>query len=490
MSAARRKRVAMLLGKRDEHDTRVRKEAETLAAAGYEVRVFSLASPERPVLETVRGVTYERVELREVTREAWRRRRRLQELRLDRYRKRLSSHSAAPERLHDVAAVTTGRADGRRRAAAGAEATARAVYRAKLRVERETYLWLLAARWHLELWAAVAEPLARFDPGVVHSHDLLTLDAGRRHTRRTGALLVYDSHELELHSRRYRTVHQRVVARVVERVGVRAARAVITVSAAIAEELSRTYGIPLPTVLLNSPPLDLSRAPAPLSVRDACGVGPEETLIVFTGALSPSRGIEQTIDAFPQLPSSFHLALMGPRKPHLEAAFLEQVAALALDDRVHLVDPVRGELVSATIATADAAVIPLMNVCRSYDLTLPNKLFEAVMAGLPIAASSLRGVGGFVRNHELGTLFDASDPASIARAIRDVVERTPPGIADRERLEHLQEEVSWESQGEVLVDLYRRLATLHDLPRGRPLRGTSRTRRWPDGEPHLHPGLD
>jgi glycogen(starch) synthase len=489
MSAARRKRVAMLLGKRDEHDTRVRKEAETLAAAGYEVRVFSLASPGRPVLETVRGVTYERVWLREATREAWRRRRRLQELRLDRYRRRLSPHSAAPGRDHDVAAVTS-RAGGRRAAAAGAEATARAVYRAKLRVERETYLWLLAARWHLELWAAVAEPLARFDPGVVHSHDLLTLNAGRRHTRRTGALLVYDSHELELHSRRYRTVHQRVVARMVERVGVRAASAVITVSAAIAEELSRTYGIPLPTVLLNSPPLELSRAPAPFSVRDACGVGPEETLIVFTGALSPSRGIEQTIDAFPQLPPSFHLALMGPRKPHLEAAFLEQVAALALDDRVHLVDPVRGELVGAVIASADAAVVPQGTVARSQDLTLPNKLFDAVMAGLPVAAAATTSMSAFVRNHELGTLFDVNDPASLARAIRDVVERTPPGIADRERLEHLQEQVSWERQGEVLVDLYRRLTALQDLPRGRPLRGANRARRSPDGEPHLHPGLE
>jgi glycosyltransferase involved in cell wall biosynthesis len=433
MGGARPIRVAMLLGKSDEHDTRVFKEAETLAAAGHDVRVISLADWELPPFETLRGVEYERVGLSEAAREAWQRRRDGQEARLDGQRRRAS------------------------RLPRGVVVAARSVYRSRLRLEREIYLWVRAARWHQEYWTTVAEPLARFDPDVVHAHDLLTLYAGRRHARLRGVPLVYDSHEFERGSRRYPGVRNQTVVRAVERLGIRAASAVVTVSPAIAEELSRIYRIPCPQVLLNSPPLDESLAPAPFSLREVCGVGPEETLVVFTGALSGARGIEETVDAFAELPQSFHLALMGPRKPHREAMFRERAAALGLEGRVHLVDAVRGDQVGAVIASADAAVVPQGKAGRSQDLTLPNKLFDAVLAGLPVAAAATTSVAAFVRRHEVGALFDVDDPPSIAPAIREVVERTPPGIADVERLRRLQEEVCWERQSETLLELYARL---------------------------------
>ncbi len=452
-------RVAMLLGKRDEYDTRVRKEARTLAAAGYDVRVISVASPDRPALETVGDVTYERVELRRRAREAWHRRRVRQELALQKAQKRLRRR---PAREPDAwtGNPTPAQADANaRRPSAVAVATARRAYRAKLAAERQAYVWARAWAWHLELRAAVSGALESFDPDVVHSHDLLTLYAGVRCARSKRIPLVYDAHELERHSRRYRTRNERLVVWVVESLGIRAASAVVTVSPEIATWLAQAYRIPVPTVLLNSPPLQLSRTPAPISLREVCGVGPDETLVVFTGALALARGIEPVLAAFSDLPAPFHLALMGPRKAQRETQFREQVAALGLEGRVHLVDPVPGERVGAVIASANAAVVPQGTEARSQDLTLPNKLFDAVLAGLPIAAAGTTSVGAFVRRHELGTLFAIDDQASIARAIRGVVERTPAGIADAERLARLQEEVSWERQGEVLLDLYRRLTT-------------------------------
>ena len=79
------------------------------------------------------------------------------------------------------------------------------------------------------------------------------------------------------------------------------------------------------------------------------------------------------------------------------------------------------------------------------------------MASLPLATSRLRSIGEFVRMHEIGSVFDVHDPASIARAVRDVVERPPPGIADPRRVRALQEEVCWERQAQTLLDLYARL---------------------------------
>jgi glycogen(starch) synthase len=452
----------MLSAASAEHDARVRKEAETLAAAGYDVRVISVVSNASPLLETVRDVDYERVAWRHTTSDAWRRRKARQERRLKKVKRRLARVVVRrPGHLR-----VGGSATRAARRATTAVSLARRIYRAKNDLERKAYKHVRTAAQPVEIAASLGDALARFEPDVVHAHDLLTLYAGRRFACSRRIPLVYDAHELELESRRSRTHYDRLVARAFETLGIRAASAVITVAPEIAAVMADTYSIHTPVVLLNSPRLAARRAEPPLSLRDACRVGPEEKLVVYTGLITSGRGLEQTAAAFARLPAEHHFAVMGPRKAIREAEFLAQLGALGVVDRVHLIDPVPPRLVSATIATADAAVIPLMNVCRSYDLALPNKLFEAVMAGLPIAASSLRGVGGFVREHELGAVFDVDDTASIAQALVDVTERTPPGIADHARLERLQEGVAWEQQERGLLDLYRGLVRGDDLAHG------------------------
>ena len=67
------KRVAMIVSNPCDPDYRVIKEAESLAMAGYEVRVYCTWRPKLgiPVKETINGVTYVRYE--ESVRKAFRR---------------------------------------------------------------------------------------------------------------------------------------------------------------------------------------------------------------------------------------------------------------------------------------------------------------------------------------------------------------------------------------------------------------------------------
>ena len=446
----------MLLATSDEYDTRVRKEAETLTAAGYDVRVVSFALAGQPRFETTRGVTYERVEVRESTRRAWQEHRHRQARALTRLQGRFSG---LPTTTGDgVGDCTAAPQRGRGPIAASLVKLARVAYRTKLRMEREIYLIVRAIRWHSAYAAAVSEPLARFAPDVLHAHDLLTLDAGRRYARLWKLPLVYDTHELALRSRRYWRLRDRVVASVVEWRGIRAASAVVTVSPQIADWLARRYRIETPTVLLNSPPLGASRLPPPFSLRSVCGLEQNAALVVYTGGIQPGRGLDRTIDALAALAPHYHFAVVGPgRGGQGDEEMQERARSAGVLDRLHLVEPVPGHLVSSVITEADAAVVPLENMCLSYDLTLPNKLFEAVLAGLPLATSSLRATAEFVCAHAVGSVFEVGDPRAIAEAIREVVEHPPPGIGDRGRLAALQEDVCWERQGEKLCALYERL---------------------------------
>jgi len=310
---------------------------------------------------------------------------------------------------------------------------------------------------HREYAATAIPMIERLAPDVLHAHDLNTLWAARRYARRWGIPLVYDSHELELHRNTTWTPLKRAVARVVETLGVRSASAVITVSPSIAADLARTYRIPLPAVVLNAPPREAAVASTLVDLKDAAGLSEKETLVIYVGAVLRGRGLEQLVEALPFSPSSLHIGILGPRQPDREEPLVSRARADGTADRVHIFDPLPAVLVPAALATADASVSPVQNVCRSYDLALPNKLFDAVMAGVPVGVGGLQEMSRFVRKHEIGVVFDERDPKAIAVALVELIGDLPAGLRDPDRLEDLRSLVCWERQVEVLLALYRGL---------------------------------
>ena len=61
----------------------------------------------------------------------------------------------------------------------------------------------------------------------------------------------------------------------------------------------------------------------------------------------------------------------------------------------------------------------------------PNKLFEAMAAGVPVVASDLPGMAPIVREIGAGLLVDPTDPAAIAAACRRILDAPPDERAER-----------------------------------------------------------
>lgn len=512
----RRLRVAMMVQNNVEFDTRVRKEAESLAGAGYDVRVLGRTAAHLPDVEEVAGVTYERVPLNrglnrmmtalkrprlDVSRRAeWDRGSRgalaliavtlrlraevdLGLVRLIRWVDSTicgfrADHGRAIYLLAPLVVVRKAAVVGRLTLAK----TVRPLRIASVRVRRRWRLkrprLVLGHHWfnrlmrrfdrrirraiaplalHVDWAASVAPRLEHFAPDVVHAHDLNTLLAGWRHKRRHGCRLIYDAHELELHRNQEWTRYKRILARSIELIGIRSSDGVITVSPLIAADLARTYRVRPPVVILNSPLLQTRHLDPALDLRALAGLAREERLTVYVGGVLYRRGHEQLVEALVHLPERHHVGVLGPRKPKNEAPLLELATALGVGDRLHFFGAVPAPQVPATLAGADATIIPIPNVCRSYDFALPNKLFDAVMAGIPIGVSRLRHMRDFVIQHELGLVVDETDPRSIAKGLERLTEGSKPGENDAGRLERLQAAVAWDAQEGVLLALYRRV---------------------------------
>ena len=118
-----------------------------------------------------------------------------------------------------------------------------------------------------------------------------------------------------------------------------------------------------------------------------------------------------------------------------------------------------GDLLDWT-AGADVAFVGAPPRTANQRLTLPNKLFQSLMAGVPIVVGTGTEHCRLTRAEAVGRCCDVDDPAAIAAAVAELLSASP---TEREALRaHCRavalEKYSWEATRPGLVELYRRLA--------------------------------
>lgn len=296
-------------------------------------------------------------------------------------------------------------------------------------------------------------------PDFVHAHDLVTLSCGYRLARSHGARLIYDAHELETHTNYWSLTrsHRRWIA-FYEEALCRETDAVITVCESIADWLRDHYEIPRPVVVHNTPDFSRSAAvdPGKSKLREAIGIGREDSLAVYVGSVTVDRGIEECVRALAYAPY-LHLAFVGPRYIETEKNIHAIANELGVTGRVHLVDPVPSADVTHFVSDADCSVVAIQNVCLSYYFCFPNKLLESVLAGVPVVVARLIELEHFVERFGVGLIADETDPCALAIAMTEVIARKAkfrPDAATRAEIVSLY---GWETQRARLLDLYRRL---------------------------------
>ncbi|CAM3264830.1 glycosyltransferase family 4 protein [Nocardioides dubius] len=226
---------------------------------------------------------------------------------------------------------------------------------------------------------------------------------------RTGAILVYNPHELETGTPNMRS-GRKVVAQTVERLLIRKARIVTAVNQSIGCWYAERYAGVEPLVVRNIP----RQEPASARLRERLGLSPEPFLFVHTGRLTAGRGIPQILAAFEEMsgPDDPMVVFLGdgPMKADVERASERH-------SHVHLLGPVPAHEVVDTIRDADAAVMLIDTESLSYQYSSPNKMFEALSASLPILSTPLeelqRSLAGM--NTEAWRLGSVAELSEIAK---------------------------------------------------------------------------
>lgn len=266
-------------------------------------------------------------------------------------------------------------------------------------------------------WRVSGDAALAWRPDIVHAHDFNALPGAARLARKLGAQLVYDSHELWRRRNRHGSFRPlgRSVDALLERRLIRRADLVITVSPSIATWLQRRYRLPiLPTVIRNLPPRRGARTNA--SLRELADLD-SERILLYTGRITSGRGLDEAMEALPGLPSDVVIVMLGYGDVTYVARLRERARQRGLEDRVRLVPAVPPDQVAATAAEADVSLVAIQPVCLSYRFSLPNKLFEAIQAGVPVLASNLPDMADVVHRYKIGALFEPGNAEQLRQGL-------------------------------------------------------------------------
>lgn len=287
---------------------------------------------------------------------------------------------------------------------------------------------------------------------IVHCNDLNALPVGYilkliSRCRK----IVYDAHELES-ERNGQGVIVRHLARFLEGILIKNADAVITVSDGIADWYEQAYGIIRPNVIMNVPEWKDTKKQNLFVEEDNRLIG--KKIFLYQGVLSAGRGIGCMLEAFSKRRDK-KAVLMFMGYGSLAGKIKE---AAKVYDNIFYHEAVAPQKLWKYTASANYGMVCIENTCLSHYYSLPNKLFEYAMAGIPMILTNLHEFVSLNSQHEFGVVLDDLS----ASEINDKVDYLLHIDANRydmfsSNAKKMAKALAWEQQGKRLQKIYSEL---------------------------------
>ncbi len=259
--------------------------------------------------------------------------------------------------------------------------------------------------------------------------------------------LIYDSRELYpfLAGLRKKSSNQKIIS-AVERRYIYKADYVLVTGEMDGEFLSEYYNLNNILLLRNLP--KLSGGIKPVNLRQELNISEEDLLIVYQGVLLEGRGIDLLIKAVEHF-SDVHLVVLGDGE--FKSKFESLTKELNLESRVHFRGMVAQDKLLSFTAAADLGAALIENLSKSYYYALPNKLFEYIMAQVPVIVSNLPQMRKIVEEYKVGYVLQDWNVDSLVELLRKIK-------SDKNQLMNLKlnaskasQELNWDREFETIA---------------------------------------
>jgi len=310
-------------------------------------------------------------------------------------------------------------------------------------------------------WSRViAEQVESAD--VWQAESVITLSLAVALRKHFGGVVIYDANDIDSEAGRMARLPGpwKQLLRRHERRLSRAADAVITVSDPYAQILGRILGRPVDAVVRNAAIVgDPDADPTPADVErsdryhELFDLARDRRIVLYIGQVMRGRGLRQLFEAISLVDEAdLVVAGFGPDYERYRAI----AAALPHAERIHFAGSVVPADIPEWTRGADVSAMPVQPDTLNHRFNTPTKLYDAIGVGVPVIASKLPGISPIVNETGCGVLCDPTDPADVARAIREIID-----APEDERIElrmrcltAARTKYSWEHQTRELLRVY------------------------------------
>jgi glycosyltransferase involved in cell wall biosynthesis len=285
------------------------------------------------------------------------------------------------------------------------------------------------------------------------AHDTHALIAASRIAGKTGAKLIYDA--LEIPDDRSGTALDGAPRWLswwenrCEQEIIRSAEKVVAIGPALAQWTANYYEIETPVVVRNC---SLYREQESNDqIRQDLELAEGEKVVVVVGSIYQGQGLEQLTECVKNFVPGVHLVALGPEvQPGFVAQMKKLIEEKGANGRFHILPPQPPSSLISYLSGADIGVIARQNTCLNNLFSLPNKVFEMVMARLPIASSRLPNIQALLEDYGIGLIFDETDPEDIAATINAMFE---PEVYRRFKaaVDVAAKELCWEKEAQRYI---------------------------------------
>jgi len=309
--------------------------------------------------------------------------------------------------------------------------------------------WLFFKGWRM--LRALVELLG-VPADMYHASDITALPACYIAALLRGKPLVFEPYELPLvqpwitRSRPLHALSVRLLRLLLPRCS-----GIIVTSPSYAPELQRRYGGRAAVVIRNiptyQPPVSNKR------IQQYLGLGSKVRIAIYQGGLNLDRGLDVLVRAARFLDPDIVIVMKawGDSQPILEALIAQE----QVGDRVKIIPPVPYEESHMWTASADIGLVIYRPQSLSVRMSLPNKVFEYLMAGVPVLTSSLDAVADLVSTYDVGRIESSLAPQEVGRAISAMLgDEAGLSRMRRNALAAVHAELRWEVESQKLVHLY------------------------------------
>ena len=303
-------------------------------------------------------------------------------------------------------------------------------------------------------WQWAFTRLRSIKADVFHAHDLDALWPCARAAKRLNRPLIYDSHEFwtEQSSLVNRPLIQAIWSRLEQHLIPQTHR-IITVSQAIADSLSKKYPEAPPITVLRNLPMYRSYENSS-RIRTQLNISPTSPIVLYQGGFLFDNGLIEQIRAAKDFGDAvFVLIGSGPCEQELKSLVEKE----GLEEKVYFIDRVPFYKLHSYTCSADLGLCLIKGTGKSFYHSLPNKLFEYMMAGLPVIASDFPEMKDVIQKTGVGTTIDPTDIDSISLEVRNVLEMQKELARRHESAISASKIYNWEKESDVLLQLYSEL---------------------------------